>query len=92
MITNVEDILDTLAQLSGEPNHLVIRAACEFFKDVPKKMKPEFIEGTYWPNGVVQQWIDSQRSDQQRPIIHLNLTSDDALETLQLIYLEQFCE
>ena len=91
---DIDKIQENLASLRGQPNSNVIRAAIKLFSKVPKKPTPKDWKdrGLTYPNGPVQQWIMRLRSEQCVTSSNLDMTSDDALETLALIYLEEFAE
>ena len=91
---DIDKIQEDLASLRGQPVSKVIREAIKLFSKVPRKPTPQEWKdrGIGYPNGPVQQWVTRLRSEQGVTSAKLDLTSDDALETLALIYLEEFAE
>lgn len=91
---DIDKIQKDLANLRGQANNIVIREAIKLFSKVPKKpAPPDWIKREIaYPYGPVQLWILRLRSEQCVTSAKLDLTSDDSLETLALIYLEEFAE
>lgn len=89
---DTDAIQTKLRSMRGRPNHEIIRRAARFFEDVPKKRPPDdwLEKGLTLLYGPVQAWVINERRSQRLPIIKLRLTTDDALDNLALIYMEEF--
>ena len=69
-------------------NHNILREVCKLCEPF---MRPRLLPETQYPfpDGAAQEWIQQLRKEHFKPIISLDLLSEDALDALELILLER---
>ena len=82
--------LDSLIANGGATRAIIIREACRLFSSAPRLHPPSWWTDAKMPYGPVQAWVLRSKKENGTTLATVDLDSPDALDTLELIYLDEF--